>query len=113
MTIENSPLRQPNTNETWGIMKSQNKATIIFIFRNRARNSNDSPACHRMLLSEGSRSVVNELRSGKYQLELSKFEAVWSEFDSEGAGRIKVDDVDSCVRRILSAVNISSFTPYQ
>jgi len=66
-----------------------------------------------MLLSEDSRSVINELRSGKYQLDISKFEEAWREYDSEGAGRIKVDDVDSCVRRILSAVNIPSFSPYQ
>ena len=66
-----------------------------------------------MLLSEASISVINELRSGKYQLDISKFEEAWREYDMEGTGRIKVDDVDSCVRKILSAVNISSFTPYQ
>lgn len=66
-----------------------------------------------MPLDEGSKKVIDELRSGKYQLEPDQFYEVWEMFDKTGTGKIKVEDVEDCVRRLLSCINIPSFSPYQ
>ena len=95
------------------VAKIETRQQLNPYFSMDSKNSIDSPACLRMALSEDSRGVINELRSGKYQLDISQFEEIWRQYDKEGSGRIKVDDADSCVRKILSAVNIPSFSPYQ
>ena len=57
--------------------------------------------------------VIDELRSETYSLEYANFKRTWLLYDEAETGKMSTDETENCVRKMLSDVQIESFSPYK